>query len=87
MVATLQAYSIESRINLFCQVSNFSAILRREQENYQWDDDYVRFVLDQHAELDIFSASSLKQQFAGKNVTPFGHIIPIPSQPIFALSP
>jgi hypothetical protein len=69
-----------------CQFSNFSAILRREQVNYQWDDDDVRFVLDQHAELDIFSASSLKQQFAGKNVTPFGHIIPIPSQPIFALS-
>jgi hypothetical protein len=37
--------------------------------------------------LDIFSASSLKQQFAGKNVTSFGHIILIPSQPIFALSP
>jgi hypothetical protein len=69
------------------QFSSFSAILRREQVNYQCDDDDVRFVLDQHAELDIFSASSLKQQFAGKNVTPFGHIIPIPSQPIFALSP
>ena len=28
----------------------------------QWnDDDEVRFVLDQHAELDFYSASSLKQ--------------------------
>jgi hypothetical protein len=26
----------------------------------QWDDDEVRFVLDQHPELDIYSASSLK---------------------------
>jgi hypothetical protein len=45
----------------------------------------VRFILDQHAELDLYSASSLKQQSAGRNVTPFGHIILIPSQPIFAL--
>jgi hypothetical protein len=37
--------------------------------------------------LDLYSASSLKQQFAGRCVTPFGHIILIPSQPVFALSP
>jgi hypothetical protein len=30
-----------------------------------WDDDEVRFVLDQHAELDFYSARSLKQQSAG----------------------
>jgi hypothetical protein len=54
--------------------------------HYQWDDDEVRFVLNQHAELDFYSASSLKQQSAGRNVTPFGHIISIPSQPIFAHS-
>jgi hypothetical protein len=62
-----------------------SAILWREQVNYQWDD--VCFILDQHAELDFYSASWLKQQSTGRNVTPFGHIILIPSQPIFALSP
>jgi hypothetical protein len=39
-----------------------------------------------NAELDFHSASSLKQQSAGRNVTSFGHIILIPSQPIFALS-
>jgi hypothetical protein len=52
----------------FClrQFSNFSPISWREQVNVQWDDDEVRFVLDQHAELDLYSASSLKQQFAGK---------------------
>jgi hypothetical protein len=44
-------------------------------------------MLDQHAELGFYSASSLKQESAGRNVTPFGHIILIPSQPIFALSP
>jgi hypothetical protein len=50
------------------------------------DDDEVRFILDQHAELDFYSASSQKQQSEGRNVTPFGHIILIPSQPIYALS-
>jgi hypothetical protein len=74
-------------IVVYCQFSNSSAILWREQVNYQWYDDEVRFVLDQHAELDLYSGSSLKKQSAGKNVTPFGHIILIPSQPIFALSP
>jgi hypothetical protein len=46
--------------------SNFSAILWREQVNYQWYDDEVRFVLDQYAELDFYSASSLKQDHNGE---------------------
>jgi hypothetical protein len=62
----------------------FSAISWREQVNFQWDDDEVRFVLEQHAELDFYSASSLKQQFAGRHVAPFGHIIMIPNQSVFA---
>jgi hypothetical protein len=33
----------------------------------------------------IFSASLLKQQSAGKHVAPLGHIILIPSQPVFVL--
>jgi hypothetical protein len=64
-----------------------SAISWREQVNFQWDDDEVRFVLDQHAELDFYSAISLKQQSAGKHVAPLRHIILIQSQPVFALSP
>jgi hypothetical protein len=68
------------------QFSNFSAISWREQVNFQWDDE-VRFVLDQKAKLDFYSASSLKQQSAGRHVAPPRHIILIPSQPIFALSP
>jgi len=46
----------------------------------QWNDDDVRFVLDQHAEFDFYSASSLKQQSKGRHVAPLGHIILIPSQ-------
>jgi hypothetical protein len=53
---------------------------------FQRNDD-VRFVLDQHAELDFYSSSSLKQQSAGRHVAPLGHIILIPSQPVFALTP
>ena len=41
----------------------------------------------QHAELDFYSASSLKQQSAGRHVAPLGHIILIPSQPVFDLTP
>jgi hypothetical protein len=65
----------------------FSAISWQEQVNFQWDDDEVRFVLDQHAELDFFSASSLKQQPAVDMSLHSGHIILIPSQPVFAHSP
>jgi hypothetical protein len=42
------------------------------QNKLIFNDDEVRFVLDQHAELDFYSASSLKQQFAGKHATPLG---------------
>jgi hypothetical protein len=35
------------------QFSIFSAISWREQVIFQWDDDEVRFVLDQHAELEF----------------------------------
>ena len=57
------------------------------QNKLIFNDDEVRFVLDQHAELDFYSASSLKQKSADSHVAPLGHIIPIPSQPVFALSP
>jgi hypothetical protein len=70
-----------------CQLINFSAISCKKQVNFQWEDDEVRFVLDQHAELDFYSASSLKQQSAGRHVAPLRHIILIPSQPVFALTP
>jgi len=37
--------------------------------------------------MDFYSASSLKQQSAGRHVAPLGHIILIPSQSVFALTP
>jgi hypothetical protein len=37
--------------------------------------------------MDNCSASSLKQQSAGRHVAPFIQIILLPSQPIFALAP
>ena len=54
------------------QLRYFSAIIWQEQVNFQWDgdDDEGHFVLDQHALWDSYSASSLKQQSAGKDVAP-----------------
>ena len=68
-------------------IQQFLGISWWEQVNFQWGDDDIRFVLDQHAELDFYSASSLKQQSAGRHVAPLGHIILIPSQPVFGPSP
>ena len=67
--------------------NNFSSISWWEQVNFQWDDDEVCFVLDQHAELDFYSASSLKQQSAGRHVASLEHIILTLSQPVSAVSP
>jgi hypothetical protein len=36
--------------------------------------------------LDFYNASSLKQQSMDRHVAPLGHIILIPSQPVFALT-
>ena len=36
-------------IEWLSQLSDFSAISWREQVNFPWDDDEVRFVLDQNA--------------------------------------
>ena len=68
-------------------LSEWGIIAYREQVIFQWDDDEVRFVLDQHAELDFYSASSLKTKSAGRHVTPLRHIILILIQPFFAISP
>ena len=71
----------------FCltPIQQFFSYIMGEQVNFQWDDDEVRFVLDQHA--DFYSASSLKLQFADRHVAPLVHINLIPSQPVFVLSP
>ena len=41
-----------------CQLSKFSAISWREQVNFLLNDDEVCFVLDYHAQLDFYTASS-----------------------------
>ena len=69
------------------QHNNSTGISWREQVNVQGDNDEVRFVLDQHPWLNFYSASSLKQQFAGRHIAPLGRIILIPSHPVFAISP
>ena len=58
-----------------------------DENKSHWQDDDVCFVLDQHAKLDFYSASSVKQQSMGRHVDPFGHINPIPSQQVFDLTP
>jgi hypothetical protein len=63
----------------------FSYIMARTSY-IQWNDGEFRFVLDQQ-QLDFYSASSLKQHSAGRHVVPFGHIVLIPSQPVFTFSP
>ena len=68
-------------IIVFHQMSNFSAISRREQATFRRDDDVILFALDQHTLLDLYSASSLKQQSAGRHVAPLKHIILIPVNP------
>ena len=57
-----------------CQVSNFSAISWQEQVAFWWEDVHI-FILDQHGELDFYSAILLKQQSVGRHVAPLWHII------------
>ena len=49
----------------------------------------VHFALDQQStcKLDFNSVNLLKQQFSIKHAAPLGHIILIPRQPVFVLTP
>ena len=66
-------------------IQQFFNYIMARTSYFPWDDDEVRFFLDQQAEFDFYSARSLKQQSAGRHVAPLGHIILIPSQSVFAL--
>ena len=86
----MTVYSVQWKYSIFSIIQWLSfnaAISWREQVNLQSDDDEVCFVPDQHANLNFYSASSLKQQTADSYVAPLRHIILIPSQLILALSP
>ena len=63
-----------------------SYISWREHINFQKDDDKVRFVLDQHADFDFYSASLLEQLSTDRHVVLLGHISLIQIQPVIALS-
>jgi hypothetical protein len=64
---------------------NFSAISWQEQVTFN---EIMIFALYKtNTPGLIFIASSLKQQSAGRYVTPLGRIILITSQPVFALTP
>jgi hypothetical protein len=65
----------------------FVSYMMAKTNNFQWYDDEVRFLPDQHAELDFHSASSLKHYSADRHVASLVYIILIPSQPICVLSP
>ena len=56
----------------FCDIMARKSYIR-------WDDNDVRFVLEQPNFFDLYSASSLKQQSAGRHAAPLGHIILIQS--------
>jgi hypothetical protein len=55
--------------------------------NFEWANDEIPFVLDQHAYLDFYSASSPKQYSTDRHSAPLGHISLILIQPVFYLSP
>ena len=66
-------------------MSNFSAILCREQSTFWWEDDDCG-VPDYHTDLDFHQASLMKQQYASRYVNPLRHIVSITSQSDFALN-
>ena len=77
-------FSVLWPVSLLC---SFMIAFGFVQRVCQWDDDDVCFVLDQHTWYDFYTACSLKPQSKGRHVTTIGHIILIPSQPVFALTP
>ena len=65
---------------------NFTVVTYERTTYIRWNDNTIRLVLDQHAKLNFYSASSLKHQWTGRHVVPLGHVILILSQPVFALT-
>jgi hypothetical protein len=59
----------------------FSYIMARASY-ISWDENDVRFILDQYDLLHFNGASTLKQQSVGMHAFPFGHNIMILSQSV-----
>jgi hypothetical protein len=73
MITSLYLQVSEWVIAALHQLCNYSSISWREQVNFQWDNDDVRFDLNQHAELDFIVLAHWNT---------LGHIILIPRQPV-----
>ena len=54
---------------------------------FSWREQFSRVVLRNPVSLDFCNAGSLTRQCAGKYITAIGHIIIIPSQTVFVLTP
>ena len=68
-------------------MSNFSATSWRKQVTFNEIMMIMSALyLSQHAELDFYSASSLKQQSSCRHVALLGHIILITRQPVLQAS-
>jgi len=74
---------------LLFKVNSANFQLYYGENNLIFSEMMIRFVLDQHVELDFYIASSLKQQSADRHVAPLGRgrIILILSRPAFVISP
>jgi len=72
-------------IVVLLNMSNFTAI--SWWIYIRWNGNDLRVLLDQHAKLNLYSASSMTQHYAGRHVAPLWHIILIPSQTVCVLMP
>jgi hypothetical protein len=55
-------------IVVLLKMSNFTAI--SWWVYIRWNGNDLRVLLDQHAKLNLYSASSMKQHYAGRHVAP-----------------
>jgi len=80
-------YEVSERVSDCCLTpkEQFLSYIMVRTYYIRWNDNEVSFVLDTNALLDFHS--SLKQHPAGRHVASLGHIILIPSQSVFVISP
>ena len=57
----MPGYRTDQWVSVLLLFNANSQLYPGENSYFQWDDE-VRFVLDQHAKLDFYSVSTLKQQ-------------------------
>jgi hypothetical protein len=55
-------------------IQKFFSYIMARTSYFQWDDDEFRFVLDQYADLDFYSAFTLKQQSTCRHVFEFDKV-------------